>query len=355
MSAPESQGPPAAPAPAAPVTTTPPDGDQQTTTSRSRRRKIIALIVVLVLLLALGGIAAWYLTTRKPLSNLPGIVQEKPHYLFSMYGTAAPLGVAASPDGDRIYVTQSGGSRQVLVFDRAGKKIGALVPPAATGASHSPVYVAVNPVSREVYVSDRMTGAIYVYDADGRYLHPLAPKGKVGPWAPLGLAFDSTGALYVTDVNSAPHRVLVFAPDGVLLRELRPPAPGQLTFPNGIAVDSKARIAVADSNNGRVVVFDAQGKVLANLAGSFGGSQLGLPRGLATDDSGRLYLVDTTNHRVAIFRQGTNGAVLTYVESFGAQGSADGLFQYPNGVATDSRARIYITDRVNNRVQVWSY
>ncbi len=30
-------------------------------------------------------------------------------------------------------------------------------------------------------------------------------------------------------------------------------------------------------------------------------------------------------------------------------------FEYPNGVAADNDSRIYVTDRENNRVQVWSY
>jgi hypothetical protein len=33
----------------------------------------------------------------------------------------------------------------------------------------------------------------------------------------------------------------------------------------------------------------------------------------------------------------------------------DRTFEYPNGVATDKRAHVYITDREDNRVQVWGY
>jgi len=47
--------------------------------------------------------------------------------------------------------------------------------------------------------------------------------------------------------------------------------------------------------------------------------------------------------------------VPTYIGSFGNEGQTDGTFEYPNGVATDTRAHIYVTDRENNRLQVWGY
>ena len=45
----------------------------------------------------------------------------------------------------------------------------------------------------------------------------------------------------------------------------------------------------------------------------------------------------------------------TFVGSFGTLGVGDGQFNYPNGLAVDARARIYVTDRENNRVQVWGF
>jgi DNA-binding beta-propeller fold protein YncE len=44
-----------------------------------------------------------------------------------------------------------------------------------------------------------------------------------------------------------------------------------------------------------------------------------------------------------------------YLADFGVEGVDDGEFEYPNGVAVDDRARVYVTDRENNRVQVWGY
>jgi DNA-binding beta-propeller fold protein YncE len=331
-------------------------GDAAATKMSKKRKAGIAALVIALLILAL--LFAWYLMNRKPLSTLPGLSSDKvPTYQFSIYGTSHPLGVAATATGDRIYVTQSDGPRVVAVFDRAGKAAGFLKPPASTGPTHLPMYVAINPTTQDVYVSDRTTRAIYIYDAAGKYLRTFAPKGKpVGEFNPLGLAFAPDGTLYATDVrgeSSKNHRVVSFAPDGTLVRSLG--APGQLSFPNGIVVDAHGNIQVTDSNNGRLVVFNVAGKMLATISQGVGEGDLGLPRGTAVDDAGRLFVADTSDHQVRVYKIEESKATPTYIGSFGEEGQADGTFEYPNGVATDKRAHIYITDRENNRVQVWGY
>ena len=324
---------------------------------KNKKRKITAVVSLLVILALLF---AWYLMNRKPLTELPGLGGTTlPHYQSSIYGSTKPLGVAVTPSGDRVYVTASDGDRLAKAYDRAGKQIGTLKPPASTGApaGHLPMYVAINPTTQDVYVSDRMTASIYVYDAKGTYLRTFAPKGDLGgKFAPLGMAFAPDGTLYVTDIRGADsktHRVVVFGPDGTFLRSLG--APGQLSFPNGIALDGNGNIDVADSNNGRLVVFDPAGKIIATISPGVGEGDLGMPRGVAVDDAGRLIVVDTADHMVRAYSTDKSKPTPTYIGSFGTEGQLDGAFEYPNGVATDKRAHVYITDRENNRVQVWGY
>ena len=320
--------------------------------TKKNKAKITALVIVMVIFALLFG---WYLFNRKPLTELPGLSQDKvPHYQFSLYGTTQPLGVAVTASGDRIYVTESGGERLVRVYDAKGKPTGTLKPPSSTGKSHTPVYVAVNPITNDVYVSDRLTASVYVYDDKGKYLRKFVPKGKLGGgWAPLGLAFGPDGSLYATDVSGKAHRVLQFRPDGTLVRSMG--KPGQLSFPNGIVVDQRGNVHVADSNNGRLVGFDPAGKMVATISRGVGEGDLGMPRGAAIDDSGRLFVVDTSDHMVRVYSSDKSKATPTFIGSFGGEGLLDGMFQYPNGVATDTRAHIYVTDRENNRVQVWGY
>ncbi len=53
-----------------------------------------------------------------------------------------------------------------------------------------------------------------------------------------------------------------------------------------------------------------------------------------------------------MFQKDSSG-VPVYTNSFGDMGNGDGQFLYPNGVTTDTHGHVFVTDRQNNRVQVW--
>ena len=336
----------------------PPQDPAPTVDDDGRRRRRRILVAVLVGLLAvLIALFAWYLLNRKPLSELPGLNEARvPSYKTSFYEVNKPLGVAVSPDGSRIYATQTGTSPVTLVFDRDGAKIGELKPPAKPESYHVPVYVAVDPADGSVYVGDRAAGKIYVYDANGTYRSTVQPKAPAAAISPLGLAVGRDGMLYVADVLSpkpADHRILVLAKDGSVRKVL---AKGQLNYPNAIVPGSRGEIYVTDSNNGRVVVIESSGKVSTLVARGVGDGDLGLPRGMAIDDHGRLFVVDTTDHMVRLFTMASSPTEHpTYVGSFGDEGHDDGKFTFPNGLATDTRGRVYVADRENNRIEVWGY
>ncbi len=322
----------------------------------SRRRK--ALLVLLASTCA-GFVvfSGWYLLNRKPITVLPLPViaaEQVPHYAFSVYGVTAPTGVAVSTDGSRIYVTQTEQDAKVLVLDRDGRVLATAVPPASTGTQHTPVYVALSPTSGDLYVSDRPTGSIYVFSADGVYRRTFDPGPGLSGWQPLGLSFDQHGDLFVTDVSGPYHRVHELGPDGALLRTIG--SAGLFNFPNGVAADSAGNIYVSDSNNGRLVVFDPSGDQVAVIRRGAAQGDLGLPRGIAIDGDGRVYVVDTMAQGVQIYHAyQAGGRTPAFIGRFGAEGTADGGFEYPNAVAADARGRIYVTDWRNNRVQVWSW
>jgi len=324
---------------------------------RSRKKMLIILGIVAALVALVAAVFIWYLITHKSLSQLPGInkLYAPPAYKGSIYGATQPIGVAVSPDGQKVYVTQSGGKRTTLLFDRSGKLRATLAPPSTTGTSHVPVYVAVSPKSGDVYVSDRLTGQIYVYEAHGTYKKTFKSADVKPGWQPLALAFDPKGNFYVSDVSGKVHKVLVFDPTGRLTRTLTTPDTA-MSFPNSIAIDDAGHVLVTDSNNGRMLAFDANGKVFATVNRGIGEGDLGLPRGLVVDSEGRVSVVDATNMQINVYRLGDESSnTVTFLGSFGAEGIANGQFEYPNGIATDSRSELFVTDRENGRVQVWSY
>jgi DNA-binding beta-propeller fold protein YncE len=320
---------------------------------KRRRRKIGALLAIVV---ALAIVVVIILRSLSGSSPLPGIPSDVPGHVSNVYGVQAPMGVAVSPDGDRVYVTESEGPRLVRVFDSSGDKIGALEPPGKKGEWRLPVYVAVDPNTEDVYVSDRLREDVDVYSPEGKHLRAFKPSGPLGKGAnPLGLAFDSEGNLYMTDVRGKKEdqRVLVLKTDSTEpLRRIG--KPGDFWFPNGIAVDGDGNVYVADSDNGRLQIFDSGGKLASSVARGVGEGDLGLPRGVALDGD-HIFVVDTTAHAIKVYdRPGDVGDVPRYLGSFGVEGIGDDQFQYPNGIAVGG-GKIYVTDRENNRIQVWSY
>jgi sugar lactone lactonase YvrE len=268
----------------------------------------------------------------------------------SITGVEQPLGVALGRDGT-IFATETGGERVVRAFDRNGKPAGVLTPPGIDVAGRVPVYAAVSPAG-EVFVSDRAAATIYRYSAEGDFIEALrSPFGDDG-WAPLGLAFDRAGNFYVTDVTPGQHRVLVFDASGRLTRQFgtEGEGDGQFEYPNAVATDAAGRIYVADSNNGRVQIFDANGVLQGRIGRGAAKGSLAMPRGLAIDDERQLlFVVDITEQQVAMYDISTG--IPAYVDSFG---ESAGL-KFPNAIALDGRGHAYVTDRENNRITEWRY
>ena len=326
---------------------------------KGRRRRKVALLLLLTLAVTIvAGVTGWYLVTRKPISQLPlpAITNQHalPHFVFSLYGVQRPTGVAVNASGDRIYVTDTDGDRVVRIYDSKGGNVGTITPPENAVGDHVPVYVAVDPIAGDVYVSDRIAGTIYVYNSEGVFRREFTPPADLKGWQPLGIGFDTAGNVYVTDVSGPFHRVHEFARDGSLVRTIG--KAGLFNFPNGVAVDATGLIYVTDSNDGRMFVFDQEGRQKAVVGRGQKQGELGMPRGIAIDDTGTVYVVDTSGYSIQLYSTlGTDQRQPAYLGTFGQPGSIEGAFSFPNGIAVDARARVYVTDSGNNRVQVWSY
>lgn len=326
---------------------------------RRRRRRLLLFLLIGILgalLLLLSWFALRYFLTHEPLP-LPNIVAPSatvPTYRYSLYGVDAPVGVAVTPNGDRIYVTESAGELELKVLDSSGTILAAGVPPDSQPSNRVPVYVARDPLTGELYVTDRLNGVINIYDAAGTYARTYTPPTDIEAWQPLGVAFDDAGLLYVTEVGSAEHRILVIDRAGTLLRTVT--TRSGLVFPNAVAPVGDDLYAT-DSNNSLLVRAAAGAEVAVPVAGpGVGAGDLALPRGLATDSRGRLYVADTTGHRVLVYELPTErGARPKFLDSFGSLGRDEGQFNYPNGIAADDQGRFYVADQANNRIQVWSY
>jgi hypothetical protein len=73
--------------------------------------------------------------------------------------------------------------------------------------------------------------------------------------------------------------------------------PGQLQLPHGVAIDSKGRLLVADSDNKRIAVFDKDGKFIENWPAPCRGNIV-----VMSDDT--VYASDVNAGAVAILKEG---------------------------------------------------
>ncbi|MCZ6535068.1 MAG: NHL repeat-containing protein [Chloroflexi bacterium] len=70
------------------------------------------------------------------------------------------------------------------------------------------------------------------------------------------------------------------------------------------------------------------------------------PGGLAVDSKENLYVTDQSNHKVVAFTKDGE-----FVGKWGTKGSGQGQFYKPNGIVLDQDENFYIVDSLNNRVQ----
>jgi sugar lactone lactonase YvrE len=151
------------------------------------------------------------------------------------------------------------------VFTRDGAPVKSFGDDGLFESAHS---VTIDPQGN-LWVTDSAAHVVLKFSADGRLLMTLGRKGVAGDNTsrdlfnqPNHVAVAPSGDVYVSDgyVNA---RVVQFSSDGRFVRIIggvKGSQPGQLQLPHGVALDSRGRLLVNDSDNQRVSVFDKDGK-----------------------------------------------------------------------------------------------
>ena len=136
-----------------------------------------------------------------------------------------PRGIAVSPDGNRLYVTDGGGNRLFVIDTTANHAIVSIVP-----VGKKPYGVAVSPDSQRVYVANQNDNTVSIVDGRSNAVIATIPAG-LEPWAfgqfvgPLATVapptFDppGSGAVYALGVtvkitSSTPGASIRYTQDG---------------------------------------------------------------------------------------------------------------------------------------------
>ena len=183
-----------------------------------------------------------------------------------------------------------------------------------------------------------------------------------------------------TNEMSPLHTVFKFDPSGKMVRSF---GQGMFVFPHGIHVDRDGNVWVTDGQDNlprrrpgmaadaplppmpakvvghQVVKFSPEGKVLLTL-GKPGGNAPGQPQDPAsfyqpndviTYPNGDILVAEGHgNTHARLIRFDKNGK---FLREFGKLGPGlEGEFNQPHGLAFDSKGRLFVADRSNNRIQI---
>jgi DNA-binding beta-propeller fold protein YncE len=259
--------------------------------------------------------------------------------------------------GDGSLLVADGGSNRVVRFDANGALLnswggsGSDVGSFHFGAGGGNAAAAGGGLAASgnvVYVADTGNDRIQRFTIDGGHGAEIVAPGTLAN--PRGVAVRGSRMAVADDQH---HRIVVFDTGGHVLRTVGTgpgTMPGQLNFPYGVGFDPQGRLFVADDLNHRVVRYST-GPTYPYKArwGSYGTApgQLAYPRGLALDAGGNVYVANTGDDRIDVFDRG--GRLL---RSFGSSGRATGQFDEPLGVASDASGIRAVTDAVNGRVEL---
>lgn len=201
-----------------------------------------------------------------------------------------------------------------------------------------------------VYVADQKVGAVFIFNTETRETQMIRNGYEAHFGWINGLAIDDDDRLFVSDGKM--HRVMIF--------NAKHEVEGQITEgledPVGIALDTANRfLYVVDTQQDQVIVYDADTLKLLRRIGTGGKNHFltspgdfGAPQGVALDQEGNVYVTDTLNNRVEIFDPDGN-----FISLFGKHGDGPGTFARPKGIAIDGDGHIWVADEMQDRLQAF--
>jgi len=296
-------------------------------------RRVLSLIGI--------PLAAWL-----PLQVAYGAEAVKLKYVTAAYadslnvGMRNPEGVACL--GNSFWVADTG-NRRVLRYSLEDKIVTAEVEYPLADA-----YPLVTRVNSEgmLFVLDGKTRRVRRLGKAGEDLGYLDPAGVPAPAkiVPRSLALDRDGHIYLLDIFG--RRVVVLDGTGNYLRHIAFPTDyGALT---DLTVKLNGDVLVVDSVRCRVYTAAKSATAFTPLTEEMKG-YMSFPTAIAADDRGLIYLID----------QHGNGVVLVAPDGgyLGRQlglGWDDAGLYYPTQVCVSDQGTLFIADRNNSRVQVFT-
>jgi len=199
----------------------------------------------------------------------------------------------------------------------------------------------------------------YGYQANDRWAQ-LPPGWKLPEV--VGVATDNCDWVYV--FNRGEHPVMVFHPDGSFHNSW---GEGIFRRPHGIFIGPDDDVYCIDDHDHTVRKFNYLGHLLLTLGTSGKPSDTGAtsmdfrtivragppfhyPTNVALSPDSEIYVSDGYGN-ARIHKFSIDGRLLL---SWGEPGTGPGQFRIPHGIAVDSQGTVYVADRENSRIQLFT-
>jgi DNA-binding beta-propeller fold protein YncE len=185
---------------------------------------------------------------------------------------------------------------------------------------------------------------------------PLPAGTTMG--APAAVAFDAKGHLWV--LTRGPQPLFEFDANGTFVRAF---GEGLFTRTHGLRFDADGNIWVSDVGAHIVVKMSPAGQTLLTLGvkgepgvwdEAAGSRRLNQPNDVAFGRGGEVFVVQghtpgaDGDPRVLKFdRTGR------FIKSWGGKGKTPGKFEVAHGIAIDAKGLLWVTDRENQRIQIF--
>jgi DNA-binding beta-propeller fold protein YncE len=178
----------------------------------------------------------------------------------------------------------------------------------------------------------------------------------------VAVATDSQGRVYV--FNRSEHPVAIFRDDGTFVTSW---GEGGFKRPHGITIAPDDTVWCVDDFDHCVRQFTPAGRLLRTLGIRGQPSDTGAtsvdyrtirragppfhyPTNLALAPNGELYIADGYGN-ARVHRFSPEGKLL---QSWGEPGAGPGQFHLPHGIAVDAEGTVYVADRENSRIQLFT-
>ncbi|WP_457627704.1 SMP-30/gluconolactonase/LRE family protein [Persephonella sp.] len=199
----------------------------------------------------------------------------------------------------------------------------------------------------KLYFTDTGAKGFFIYDTRKKTVKFIDHIGDYGLSSPVDIAVDKKGRIFVSD--SMLGTVFITNEDGEFLGRI---GGGVIIRPTGLAIDDGMNwLYITDTVAGKIYVISLKDKKLVRKIGKIGvkEGEFNRPTYITVDRQGRLYVSDSMNARIQIFDR--NGNFLTM---FGERGTSIGTFANPRGIAVDSDGNIYVSDTLLSAIQIFN-